>query len=291
MIQNVRGSRAVVTGAASGIGYATARLLVREGAAVVLADYDGGALESARRRLSDEGHVVEAVVVDVSDAQSVANLKKNVTESLGGVDILMNNAGVAYNSEPLWNTPAAMAEWSFAVNVFGLINGIREFVPDMIAQGHGHIVNTASIGGFQVRKSPLWFQGLYAATKYAVVALSEALRQDLDEFGIGVSILAPSAVATGIAESDRNRPERFGGPTTGSSRSDMARMLEVEGMEPERVARIVLDGIVTDKQYMFTDPRDRVLIEQRTASILAGFDDSEAVLSALFGAEQKLTPP
>ncbi len=190
---DINGARALVTGGASGIGYGVAEALLNEGARVVIADInESNAAAAADRLAASTGGDIRFAVADVSDAASVAEIGMFVRSAFGGLDILHNNAGVLYHTKPLWETPPEMIDWSFGVNTFGVLNGIREFVPDMIAQGHGHVVNTASIGGFQVRPNEDWYQGLYAATKYAVVGISEALRGDLEPLGIGVSILAPA---------------------------------------------------------------------------------------------------
>ncbi len=179
-MRTISGARAVVTGAACGIGRALVDALLEAGAHVVALDIDQRALDelgAAHESSADRLHVFLADVFDASAMHAASSFSDSV---MNGVDILFNNAGVAFNSKPLWETPAEMVDWSFGVNVFGVINGVREFVPGMIAQGRGHIVNTASIGGFQVSdRFDLWHQGLYASTKYAVVALSESLAMEL----------------------------------------------------------------------------------------------------------------
>jgi len=280
----INGARALVTGGASGIGYALAEHLLRAGARVVIVDIDAGAAANAAQRLaSATGAAAEFTSADVSDPASMAAVGDFVRDRLGGLDLLCNNAGVAYNSKPLWETPPEMVDWSFGVNTIGVINGIREFVPGMIAQRHGYIVNTASSAGFHVRGNVEWFQGLYAATKFGVVALSEALRADLAEYGIGVSILAPSAVNTNIGRSDRVRPERFGGPTTGSSPESNIRGLAERGMPPSLVAALVVDGIEHERAYIFPHPHIREVVDERHGRIIAGLDESAAVLGRIAG--------
>jgi NAD(P)-dependent dehydrogenase (short-subunit alcohol dehydrogenase family) len=276
MIEDFQGTRAVVTGAASGIGRGLAHALLEAGARVVSADYDGEGLEMEKRRAGERGFDLETIRVDVSTPDELDRVKALADERMGGTDLLVNNAGVAFNSVPLWETPHAMVEWSYGVNVYGVINGIRAFVPDMIAQGSGYIVNTASIGGFQVRKSSMWFQGLYASTKYAVVALSEALAQDVEEHGIGVSILAPASVNTGIGDSERVMLDRFAGTEIAPGTDQMREMLR-SGLSPDTVASIVLDAVRHGTRYIFTEPADRDLVERRHAGILAGFDRAQQV--------------
>jgi len=283
---DIEGARALVTGGASGIGYALAESFSRAGARVMIVDIDEGRAAEAAFRLSEAtGAPTESAAADVSDPAAVARVGELVRERFGGLDVLVNNAGVVYHAKPIWETPPEMVDWSFGVNVTGVINGVREFVPGMIAQRHGYVVNTASMAGFQVRRNTEWFQGLYAATKFAVVALSEALRDDLAEYGIGVSVLAPSAVATNISLSDRTRPDRFGGPTTGSSPEEHMRRLAERGMDPALVAELVRDAIENERQYVFTHTKDRAVVDARNDRILAGFDESAAALERLAAAE------
>jgi NAD(P)-dependent dehydrogenase (short-subunit alcohol dehydrogenase family) len=278
----ITGKRALVTGGASGIGFALAQRLLEAGATVLIVDIKDSTLDEAvARLLQATGHTALRATADVSSPDDMARLAATVQKTFGGLDILMNNAGVVYHAKPLWETAPEMVDWSFAVNVSGVVNGIRAFVPGMIEQGSGHIVNTASMAGFQVRKNAEWFQGLYASTKFAVVALSEALRDDLAEYGIGVSVLAPSAVATNISASDRNRPERFGGPTEGSSPAEHARRLAEKGMAPSLVADLVIDAIENNRQYIFTHTGDKAVVESRNQRILAGFDEAAEALDRL----------
>jgi len=279
---DINGARSLITGGASGIGYALAEQLLREGARVVIVDIDEENATAAAARLREAtGGEVHHAVADVSDRDSVARVGALVRERFGGLDLLVNNAGVVYHAKPLWETPPEMVDWSFGVNTFGVFNGLQEFLPDMVAQGHGHVVNTASMAGFQVRGNTDWFQGLYCATKFAVVGISEALREDLAPHGIGVSVVAPSAVATNIARSDGVRPDRFGGPTTGSSPEVHIQKLAAGGIEPAVVAALIVDSIRHNRLYVFTHYKDRAVVAARGERILTGFDESQAALDRL----------
>jgi len=279
---DISGARALVTGGASGIGYAVAERLLRQGARVIIVDIkEDAAAEAAQRLAADTGTSPEYATADVSDPAAMARLGETVRARFGGLDILHNNAGVVYHAKPLWETPPEMVDWSFGVNTIGVINGIREFVPGMIEQRRGYVVNTASTAGFQVRGNVEWFQGLYAATKFAVVAISEALRADLEPYGIGVAVLAPSSVNTNISFSDRVRPERFGGPTTGSSPEAHIQRLAARGMEPSLVAELVAEAIEHERMYIFPHPVNRAVVDERNDRILAGFDETAAVLERL----------
>ena len=273
-MKRIDGACALVTGGASGIGLGVAEELLEAGAEVALVDIAQEPLDTALGKLSRFDRRVRGFQADVSVLAEVERAREEVESAMGPVDILVNNAGVAYNSKPIWETPPAVIDWSYAVNVMGVYHGLRSFVPGMIERGRGHIVNTSSIGGFQVRKHPLWHQGLYASTKYAVVALSEGLALDLADTGVGVSILAPAWVATNIAHSDRNRPDRFGGPGEVSRRAEPAAVMEQDGMDPRVVGRLVVHAIQQEQLYVFTHPEQRDVVEQRHAAVMRGFDEA-----------------
>ncbi|HKT75897.1 MAG TPA: SDR family NAD(P)-dependent oxidoreductase [Sphingobium sp.] len=273
---------ALVTGSASGIGFGITRSLAERGVSVVMLDIEQAALDAAAAELSFTGASLLPLVVDVANREAMYATARTVRETFGRLDILVNNAGVAYNVKPLHETPDEAIDWSVNVNLFGVLNGIKAFVPLIIAGGEGgHVVNTSSIGGFQVRKNPNWHQGLYAATKYAVTALSEGLRLDLEDQDIGVSVLAPAAVATNILTSDRNRPGRFGGPTTGSQSALFADMFKQTGLAPEAVGERVIQAIVDNELYIFTHLDTQSWLEERHRKIEAAFDATRAYLDSL----------
>lgn len=280
-MRDFEGRIAVVTGAASGIGLAIAKSLVRRGVSLVMMDIEQGALDEAAVTLSGASGPILPMVVDVSSREMMYQAAANVRDTFGGLDILVNNAGVVHNSKPLHEIPDEAIDWSIDVNVYGVLNGIKAFVPIIIETGRGgHVVNTGSIGGFQVRKSEHWHQGLYAATKYAVTALSEGLRMDLEDLGIGVSVLAPSAVATNIGTSDRNRPGRFGGPAEGSLKPVVDQMLRQTGVSPDVVGERVIQGIIDNEAYIFTHLDVREWLEARHHQIEAAFDATKDFLEA-----------
>jgi NAD(P)-dependent dehydrogenase (short-subunit alcohol dehydrogenase family) len=271
---------AVVTGAASGIGLAIAGSLARRGVSLVMMDIEKAALETAVGTLDDESVQIVPMVVDVSDREAMYQAAKTVRRLFGGLDILVNNAGVVHNSAPLHQIPDEAIDWSIDVNVYGVLNGIKAFVPLIIEKGRGgHVVNTGSIGGFQVRKSEHWHQALYAATKYAVTALSEGLRLDLEAQGIGVSVLAPSAVATNIGTSDRNRPAHFGGPTDGSAKPAVDAMLRQTGVSPELVGERVIQAIMDNEAYIFTHVDVEPWLATRHRDIETAFEATRKFLA------------
>jgi NAD(P)-dependent dehydrogenase (short-subunit alcohol dehydrogenase family) len=199
------GSVAVVTGAASGIGTALARAFAAAGCSVVLADVDGAALDAVAGEIDGD---VLPVVTDVSDAAAVEQLAESAFQRFGAVDVLCNNAGVS-TFNPISAQTLDDWRWVLGVNLWGVVHGVHAFLPRLLAQGRGHIVNTSSLAGLA---SGLPDLGPYNVSKVGVVALSETLRLELLMSGapVGVSVLCPGTTPTQILESERNRPAAFG---------------------------------------------------------------------------------
>lgn len=263
---------ALVTGGASGIGFALADRFASVGMKVVLADVEASALETAEHTLRDKGVPVLAVPTDVSSGDAVERLADKAYEKFGAIHVLCNNAGVAVGGLT-WTHSADDWNWVLGVNLWGVIHGVRVFVPRMIEQGvEGHIVNTASVAGLIT--SP--YMSVYEATKHAVVALTESLRMELELSGapIGASVLCPGFVATRISDSDRNRPNPVrvngGDGNQQAAMRELARQQIAAGLNPASVAEMVLEGIRHDRFYILTHPQFSKLIRLRMENILEG---------------------
>ncbi len=273
-MQDLKGKTAYVSGAASGIGFGIASALAQAGANIAMIDIRADALTEARDRLHNLGVHVETFVSDVSDAALLEETARAIDAAFGPIHIVCNNAGVSMLGVGLEDIPLSDWNWVIDVNIKGVINGIHTFVPRLRRHGEGgHIVNTASIAGLQV--NPNFRTGAYAMTKYAVVALSEALEQELGGTGIGVSVLCPAAVDTGIHLSARARPQRLGGPFVRSADHFMGDLIK-EGLRPEQVGARVVQAIRADEFYILTHSSPREWVERRFARIMDAFDRAEA---------------
>jgi NAD(P)-dependent dehydrogenase (short-subunit alcohol dehydrogenase family) len=239
MLSQLEGRVAVVTGAGSGIGAALCRRLSAEGMRVVAGDIDASAVAATAATL--EGGL--GLVVDVADADSVRGFADAALEQLGQVDLLCNNAGV-FQGGLSWERSEGDWNWVLGVNLYGIVHAISSFVPRMIAQGtDGHVVNTASVASFV--SGP--FSSPYIVSKSAALALSECLAHDLAavESRIGVSVLVPSAIDTGIARTARVRPDRYGTDATadGALTVDFLEATTSAGLAADEVAGPVIDAI------------------------------------------------
>jgi NAD(P)-dependent dehydrogenase (short-subunit alcohol dehydrogenase family) len=266
------GKVAVITGGASGIGMALARRFAQEGMRVVLADIETQALEATAREIRKTGATTLAVRTDVSRSEDVDRLAARVLDEFGSVHIVCNNAGVGTAGGLIWEYSLEDWQWVLGVNLWGVIHGIRAFVPILLKQGEeGHIVNTASIAG--LLSGP--FSGVYKASKHAVVAISEVLQAELAAVNapIRVSVLCPGGVNTRIMDAARNRPADL---TKGSGQSSAAdqeylkalRSMVEAGMSPDDVAVRVVEAIRRNDMYVLTHPEFNEQIRQRMERIL-----------------------
>ena len=253
---------AVVTGAASGIGRGLAQRFAEEGMRVVLADVESAPLVSAVEELQRAGHTAIGVRTDVSSADSVAALAQRTLDEFGAVHVVCNNAGVAGTALPAWELPLAAWRWMIDVNVLGVVHGIKSFVPLLVAQGEGHVVNTTSLAGLAggVGSAP------YTATKHAVVGLSESLKAELEATGspVKVSLLVPGRVDTRIGEALRNWPAELG-PVPEARREDRISNMPIpEVLAPmlraplpvDHVAGLVVEAIRGEYFWVITHPHE-----------------------------------
>ena len=258
-MENFRGRVAVVKGAASGIGLALAERFAAEGMNVVMADIEAGALATASERLRRQGAAVLPIRVDVSQPADVERLAEETYAAFDAAHVVCNNAGVAVIGAIHEHT---LADWQWVINVnlWGVIHGVRVFLPRMLAGGdEGHVVNTASMAGLVGMR---WL-GIYSASKFAVVGLTEALHRELGDHGIGVSVLCPMIVQTNINQNSiRNRPAPLRNPGEEPLVPDAAAMAG-SVIAPEEVARRVVRGIDRNDLYIFTHPEQREYLKRR----------------------------
>lgn len=284
-MKDLQDTVAVVTGGASGIGLAMAQRFASEGMKVVLADVEEQALAKAAAELTEAGANVIGVPTDVSKPEQVEALRDEALAKYGKVHLICNNAGVGAGGL-LWETALEDWHWVMGVNLWGVIHGIRAFVPVLIEQGEdGHVVNTASIAGLI---SPPGI-GIYNATKHAVVALSETLHVELMMRGVRprVTVLCPGWVRTGIADAERNRPAelRAQGDRPPSGEEQMVdqamRQVVAEGMPPSEVAEKVLEGVREQRLYVLTHPELKKAIVSRWEHLLEETTPGMEILTAL----------
>ncbi|WP_341897258.1 SDR family NAD(P)-dependent oxidoreductase [Ferrovibrio terrae] len=274
---------AVITGGASGIGLALAQALGRRGLHLALLDIEAPALEAAAESLRAEGISVAALACDVGDAETMNAVAAEVLSRHGHVDLLVNNAGVGGSLGPLrFSTPQDW-QWVVNVNLFGVVNGLRAFLPAMQAasdgQGSGHIVNIASVAGLTAPP----FLSLYIATKHAVMGLSESLAAELaiTSPGLRLSVVCPGAVETAIMRSERNRPAALK-VTPQTPPALLARLQETFGklmadpMPADTLARIVLAGIEADAPLILTHAETAPDVLARIERIAAVARDAAA---------------
>ena len=270
-MKDLDGRVAVITGGASGIGLGMARRLAKEGMKIVLADIEPRALGSAVQSLGGEGAGVIGVETDVSKPDSVQALATRTLDAFGKVHIVCNNAGVAV-AGATWEHSLEDWKWVLGVNLWGVVHGIRTFVPIMIEQGEGgHVVNTASMAG--LLSGP--FMGVYGVTKHAVVMMTEALHHELAVRGekVRASVLCPAWVATKITDSERNRPDDLPAAQEELSAQEqmmqeMARSAIENGLSPDVVAERVLEAIRDDKFWILTHPEWKDAVKARMTAIL-----------------------
>ncbi len=256
MLEDLKGKVAVVTGAASRIGKALATRFVEEGMKVVLADVERDSLREVTREFESAGAEVLPVRTDVVQADDLSALAEATLERFGKVHVLCNNAGV-FAGGLCWKAPPSDWEWVLGVNVFGIIHGLRAFVPIFLEQNEpGHIVNTVSMAG--LINTP--YSGPYNVSKHAAMSLTETLYHELrmNQSPVGVSALCPELVRTGIGRAERNRPAHLKRPE-GTESAEQAFVEETiktsieTGVDPSRMAARVVEGIRADRFYLLAE--------------------------------------
>jgi NAD(P)-dependent dehydrogenase (short-subunit alcohol dehydrogenase family) len=272
-VERLEGRVAVVTGGGGGIGQALALACADAGMDVAVADIESDKAESVADVIRSRGRKAFGVRSDVSDFEDVQELCERSWKDLGGCHLLCNNAGVLVMGQ-VHERPLEDWEWLFGVNVHGMVHGVKAFVPRMIEDGDGgHVLNTCSINGLVSIPA----NGIYSASKYAALGLTEAMRLELEPHGIGVTALCPSGVRTGIMHADRNRPEELG--KSGAIEKNDAIMVGSFGNDanrtpitPERAAEVALDAVRRNELYAITHPGTKEMIQARFDAILAACD-------------------
>lgn len=277
MIDSLQGKTAVITGAASGLGLACAKLAAQRGMHVMLADVQAHALAQAQEAVQTPGVRVLTHVVDVSDAAQMEGLAEHVAHELGAPHWVFNNAGVA-SGGLVWEHSVADWQWLLGVNLWGVVHGVRLFTPMMLAAARrdpnwrGHIVNTASMAGLVSLPN----MGIYNVSKHAVVSLTETLYQDLQLVTdqVRASVLCPYFVPTGIDRSERNRPEQWQAqaPTRSQRISQaMSEKAVASGkVSAQEVAQRVLEAIQTDRFYIYSHPKALDAVTLRAQAMVSG---------------------
>jgi NAD(P)-dependent dehydrogenase (short-subunit alcohol dehydrogenase family) len=275
-MQAFQGKVAVVTGAASGIGLGMTEALASRGMKVVMADVEEAALMKEAERLARANFEVDPQLADVSSYDSVEALAAAAAARFGKVHVLCNNAGVSGGGgKPIWEQSQADWDWVMGVNFRGVVNGLRAFVPGMIAHGEeGHVVNTSSILGLTTGTG-----SIYGVSKHAVTRLTEGLYHDLKAAGaaIGATVLCPGMIATNIITSARNRPDAL---TDASDAPDEQRRAAMDarfkagGMAPREVGEKVAQAILDDQFYVLTHAENMEGVKRRFDDILQLRDPS-----------------
>jgi NAD(P)-dependent dehydrogenase (short-subunit alcohol dehydrogenase family) len=264
-MKDLAGKVAVVTGGASGIGKGIAKRLKAQGMQVVIADIEPGPLEATAAELG-----VTGLPVDVTDYDAVEALAAETVRRFGAVHLICNNAGVGSTAK-IADMSLQDWRWILRVNLWGVINGVKAFLPRLLANPDGgHIVNTASMSGF----TPLATLGGYTTSKYAVVGLSETLALELEQDGakVGVTVLCPGPVRSNIKASSRNRPAALaGGALTDSDIEKDPIAAQMRWLDPDQVGDIVVRAIKRGDLYALTHPEMAPQVAARFEAIAEAF--------------------
>ena len=278
-MRDFAGKTAVITGAASGMGYAFAERFAAEGMNVVLADIETDALNAAVMRLDQQERNVLGVEINTMRRETLENLRDQAIDRFGKIHVLCNNAGVTSREDagvgafPVWEVPDSTWDWVMGVNFWGVLYGVQVFVPHMLEHGEtGHIVNTSSVMGLVPSGSA------YGVAKHGVLTLTEGLWHHLRaaDANVSASVLCPGFVNTQITDAERNRPAEFGEQVgdTPEQRA-MFQTLLGEGMDPSDVAELVWQAMVNDQLYILPHDGWREMVRARVEAILDGAEPIE----------------
>ncbi|MEM8563849.1 MAG: SDR family NAD(P)-dependent oxidoreductase [Pseudomonadota bacterium] len=271
---DLSGKTAVITGAASGIGFALAEKFAASGMQVVLSDVQKDALQRAAEALTERGAIVKPIITDVMSIESVMSLERAAVSRFGPIHVLCNNAGVASATSqlgvPVWEQPIKDWDWVLGVNFYGVLHGLRAFVPGMLTHGEsGHILNTASLAGL------LAGGGSYNASKHTLISLSETLYFDLKNANANIraSVLCPSLVRTEFFSAERNRPTTLqsdiAAPAEPEGMADLLAILQANATGPEEIAAAAVEGMKNNDFYILPNPAWDQFVRERVEHVLA----------------------
>lgn len=255
---DVAGKTAVVTGAASGIGLGMARALTGAGMSLVAADIEADRLHRVVDHLRSEGKAAVGVVTDVTDEAQVDALAEAAIKEYGAVHVVANNAGVGA-AGPVDEMSLDEWRWILDVNLWGVIHGVRTFLPLLKAQGEGHISATSSVAG--LASGPML--GAYHVAKHGVVGLMESVRSELalTESPVRASVLCPGPVDTDVVRSERNRPDHLISHQAGDAETRFwSRLVATlaDGMAPDEVGELFLDAVRSERFWILTHPEEHL---------------------------------
>jgi NAD(P)-dependent dehydrogenase (short-subunit alcohol dehydrogenase family) len=277
-LRDLKGKTAFVTGGASGFGLEFARVFLKQGMNVALADIEEAALTKAADALHVDQTRLRGFVCDVADRASLQAAADGAIAAFGRVHLVCNNAGVGGRPGGIEELSERQWDWVLSINLMGVVHGIAVFLPHMRAHGEGgHFLNTASMAGMLGQPH----DGPYSASKAAVVGISETLSYELCGGNIGVSVLCPGFARTGIADSERNAPadlaKEAAAPLSEAAAAHAVRVREfvATGIAPAEVAARALQGILDGDLYIFTHPDMRPMLQKRLARINAAYDKAE----------------
>jgi len=266
-MKDFNGQLAFITGGASGAGLGQAKVLGRAGAQIVIADVRAEAIDKALAELKAEGIEAHGIVLDIMDRAAFARAADEVEAVFGRAPTILSNTAGVNSFGPIEKTTYDDFDWIVGVNLNGVINGMVTFVPRMIASGKpGHIVTVSSLGGFMGSA----LAGPYSAAKAASINLMEGYRQGLEQYGIGVSVVAPANIKSNIAEASRLRPTQFGTSGYVENADSIASLHSIHqhGMEPEQLANAIKQGIEENALYIIPYPECREGLKMRFDAIV-----------------------